>query len=169
MPVQNELQSSPKKKDFPAIEADVYQVQIMDITDRMKVPWGAPKDSPATEPFLGFQFAIMTGEHKGRYLFHDVKPVTPVPSAPGRKPSWLWKIVSAVKGHPLTHAEGEAFNKDALNGLIGQQLRVVVNRIEKGDKVYNNVTDFMEAKTLLEPLVSTKPDDITIDNSDIPF
>src|SRR5258708_24872389 len=92
-----------EKKEFPPIPADVYQAQISDIKEKWKVPFGAPKDDEPTELYLTFEFVILNENAKGKKLFKDVRPVTPIPSKDGSfKPSWLYKLVSAVTGHPLT-------------------------------------------------------------------
>ena len=143
-----------EKKEFEPIPADVYQAQIVDIRDNKKVPYGAPKDAPKTEQYLTFEFTILSSNAKGRKLFKDVRPVTPVPSDGSFKPSWMYKLASAVAGHPLTYEEGTQFGLEQVNSMIGRQLRLIVNQTPKNaqGKSYNNITEVLSIQGEMEPL-----------------
>src|ERR1044072_7965554 len=157
MPVSNQLNLKvPERKEFEALPPNLYQVQIGDVSQKFKRPWGAPQDSEATEEYLTFEFIILNeGDYRGRKLWKDVRPVPPTPSeGNGFKPSWMWRIVSAIFGHPFTFAEGVSFSPNDINALIGRQLRLMVNQNPKGDKVYNNITDVLAVEQELDPIAA---------------
>lgn len=157
MPVSNNLKLViPEKKEFEALPPNLYQVQIEDIRQVFKRPYKAPQDAEATEEYLTFEFIILNeGEYRGRKQWKDVRPVPPTPSeGNGFKPSWMWRIVSAVFGHPFTFAEGSSFGPEDVNALIGRQLRLMVNQNPKGDKVYNNITDVLPVEKDMEPILA---------------
>jgi hypothetical protein len=157
MPVSQNLKlTMPEKKEFDALPANLYQVQIEDITQTMKRPYKAPQDAEATEEYLTFEFVVLNeGEYRGRKLWKDVRPVPPTPSEGGGfKPSWMWRIVSAVYAKPFTFQEGVNFGPDDVNSLIGRQLRLMVNQNPKGEKVYNNITDVLGIEKELEPVLA---------------
>lgn len=144
-----------EKKEFEPIPASVYQVQITEIKEKLKAPWGSPQGTEATELYLTFEFAVMDGKFKGRKLWKDVRPVAPTPPSSGLKPSWLYRIASATIGHWLDTAEGINFGPQETNALIGRQLRIVVNQTPPKDgKSYNNITDVLPVEKELEPLIA---------------
>jgi len=146
----------PERKEFDALPANLYQVQIGDITQKLKRPWGSPQDSEASEEYLTFEFIILNeGDFRGRKLWKDVRPVPPTPSeGNGFKPSWMWRIVSAVFAKPFTYQEGVSFSSNDINALIGRQLRLMVNQNPKGEKIYNNITDVLSVEKDMEPLLA---------------
>lgn len=156
MPISNNVKfEKMEKKEYEAIPASVYQVQIMDIKEKMKVPWGSPQGTETTELYLSFEFGILEGKYKGRKLWKDAKPVIPVPPSGGYKASWLYKIISAAVGHWLSQDEGINFGPEETNALIGRQVRLVVNQTPPKDgKSYNNITDILPVEKDLEPLVA---------------
>lgn len=144
-----------EKKEFEPIAASVYQTQITEIKEKMKAPWGSPQGSEPTELYLTFEFAVMEGKFKGRKLWKDVRPVSPIPPSGGFKPSWLYRIASAALGHWITLEEGLDFGPAETNALIGRQLRIVVNQTPPKDgKSYNNITDVLPIENELEPLIA---------------
>ena len=156
MPISNNVKFEKiEKKEYEAIPADVYPVQIMDIKEKLKAPWGSPQGTEASELYMNFEFGILNGNYKGRKLWKDVRPVVPVPSGNGYKPSWFYKIVSAVMGHWLTQEEGINFGPQETNALIGRQVKLVVNQTPPKDgKSYNNITEILPLNEKLEPLVA---------------
>lgn len=173
MPIsQNVKFEKIEKKEFEPIPANVYPVQVMDIKEKMKAPWGSPAGSPETELNLTFEFGVLEGKYKGRKLWKDVRPVTPVPPDSGMKSSWLYRIVSAVYGHYLTLNEGIDFGPNELNSLIGRQLRIIVNQTPpnaKG-KSYNNITEVLTIEGELEPLTADNVQtEGIVTGDDIPF
>jgi len=173
MPVSNNLKLTvPEKKEFAPLPANIYQVQISDITEKLKRKWGAPQDSEPTEEYLTFEFVILNeGEYRGRKLWKDVRPVPPTPSeGSGFKPSWMWRIVSAVEGHPLTFEQGVAFGPEQVNALIGRQLRLIVNQTPKNaqGKAYNNITDVLPVEAEMEPLLADNLQSEGIETEELP-
>jgi hypothetical protein len=159
MPVSNSVKFEKiEKKEFEPIPANIYQVQIGDITEKLKTPWGSPQGTEPTEQYLTFEFIILNeGAYKGRKLWKDVRPVSPTPSEGGSyKPSWMWRIVSAVYKHPFTFQEGASFGPEAVNSMIGQQLRLIVNQTPKNaqGKSYNNITEVLPVEGEMPPLLA---------------
>ncbi|HEY6186471.1 MAG TPA: hypothetical protein VIW80_02245 [Pyrinomonadaceae bacterium] len=155
MPVSQSVKFEiPEKKVYEALPANVYQVQITDISDKLKSPYGKPFDIPdeEKETFLTFEFTILNeGEYGGRKLWKDMRPVPPTPPEGNFKASWMYRLVSAVQGSPVTFANGVNWGAEETNALIGQQLRIVVTKTEKGEKTYNNITEVLPIEKPLEP------------------
>lgn len=143
-----------EKTEFEPIPAGLYQVQITDISEKLKAPWGSPQGSDATEMYLTFEFTIIGEKAKGRKLWKDVRPVTPIPPDGGFKASWLYRIASATIGHWITQEEGLNWDVFKTNALIGRQVNIVVNQTPPKDgKSYNNITDVLPVDSQLEPLI----------------
>lgn len=164
MPVSNNVKFEvPEKKVYEALPANVYQVQITDISDSLKAPYGKPRDIPDEEKeiFLTFEFTILDeGEYRGRKLWKDMRPVPPTPPEGTFKASWMHRLVSAVQGMPVTLANGVNWGAEETNGLIGQQLRIVVTRTDKGDKVYNNITEVLPVEKSLDPVEASNETEV---------
>lgn len=166
MPVTpNKKYEMPERREFEAIPADMYQAQVTDITEKLKAPYGKPFDIPEEEKeeFLSFEFTILDeGEYRGRKLWKDLRPVPPTPPEGNFKPSLMFRVVSAIQGQPTVYANAVNWGGEETNALIGQQLRLIVTRTEKGDKVYNNITEFLPVKQALEPVdTSNRPQQTT--------
>jgi hypothetical protein len=83
MPVSpNTKFETPERKIYEALPADMYQVQITDIAEKLMPPYGKPFDIPdeEKETFINFEFTILDeGEYRGRKLWKAVRPVPPTP------------------------------------------------------------------------------------------
>lgn len=66
----------------------------------------------------------------------------------------MYKLASAVAGHPLTYEEGTQFGLEQVNSMIGRQLRLIVNQTPKNaqGKSYNNITEVLSIQGEMEPL-----------------
>jgi hypothetical protein len=171
MPISQTIQLQKiEKKEYPVLPAGVYQAQIADIREKLKTPWGQP-ESAEKELYLTFQFTIISGKYKGQNLFKDVRPVAPTPSEGNSfKPSWMWRIVSAVMGHPFSFAEGVDFRSDQVNGLIGRQLRLIVNQTPPKDgKSYNNITEVLPVEEEMEGLADNVDSEGYVNPDNVPF
>lgn len=146
----------PERKNYEAIPGDVYQVQVTDISEKLMPPYGRPFDIPdeEKETFINFEFTILDeGEYRGRKLWKAIRPVPPTPPEDSKfKPSWMFRIVSAIQGMPMTYANGINWGAEQTNDLIGKQMRVTVTKTDKGEKSYNNITEVLPAKVQLEPI-----------------
>jgi hypothetical protein len=146
----------PERKIYEAMPGDVYQVQITDISEKLMPPYGKPFDIPdeEKETFINFEFTILDeGEYRGRKLWKAVRPVPPTPPEDSKfKPSWMYRIVSAVNGLPMTYSNGINWSADETNAMIGKQLRLTVTKTDKGEKSYNNITEVLAAKVQLPPV-----------------
>jgi len=94
MPISNNLTlQKVERKEFEPLPANIHQVQISDIREKLKTPWGKP-ESEEKELYLTFEFTILNEKFQGRKLWKDVRPVAPIPSEGGSfKPSWMWRVV----------------------------------------------------------------------------
>ena len=157
MPISSNLRFERiEKKEYEPIPANVYQVQVGDIKEKYKTPWGKP-DAEEKELYLTFEFIILDEAFRGRKLWKDIRPVSPTPSEGGSfKPSWLYKVASAVIGHPLSYAEGVNWAAEETNALIGRQLRLIVNLTPKNaqGRSYNNITEVLPVDKEIEPLLA---------------
>jgi hypothetical protein len=158
LPDNMELQS-PQTKEWPLIPEDVYQTEITDIEYKVeKNVWKEREKDPvkkATMPdekqVITFEFTIIEeGVQYGRKLWQKMSPIKPYPPS-GTMTSWLYRLASAMAGHPITRAEADKFNSSDINGYIHRQVRVTVkhNPSKDGSKTYNNVESFLAAKTEL--------------------
>src|SRR5207247_3318646 len=102
-----------------------YQVEISDITDKIKKGYKGED-----EQGLDFQFTILDEPHRGRRLWKWIRPVV-VPSL--SMPSWLYVILEKTYNQPTAQEAAENPDLVDLHGLIGKQLRVVVNQKHGSD------------------------------------
>ncbi len=174
MPIPTGTRPTFKKKEnayqYDNLPEDTYQVEITDIEHSVEADPFAKDKSGEEFDYLKFTFIVLNpndtfegtinGEQpvRGRRMW--VQNVKWKMSPPGDYPaSKLYRIASAVNG-------GKVFNKTECNSfnpndLIGRQLRIVVK--EKPGKnpkfddngnaytpMYNNVTDFMSTRKLMQ-------------------
>lgn len=151
----------PERKEYEAIPANLYQVQVTDITEKLKAPYGKPFDIPdeEKEPFITFELTILNeGEYRGRKLWKDMRPVPPTPPEK-YKPSWMYRIVSAILGYSVLYEDALNWDMERTNAFIGEQLRVIVTKTEKGEKTYNNITEVLSVEDNLPPIeANNEPD-----------
>lgn len=168
----------PQQQDWTPIPEDVYQVQITGI-DLVKEKNNYKEDptDPDEVDKMKFEFTVIEeGEHYGRKLWQRMSPVAPCPSRNNKHP-WIWKIASALAGHPLTQEEGDTYTPAQINGFIGKQLRATVTVSDKkpNGKQYNNIESFLQVKAILpafdpkkvKPEQQTQENQSAADNSEI--
>lgn len=154
MPLTNTKFEMPERKEYEAIPGNLYQVQVTDITEKLKAPYGKPYDIPdeEKETYINFELTILDeGEYRGRKLWKDMRPVPPTPPEK-YKPSWIYRMVSAILGYSVLYDDAINWNMERTNALIGSQLRVLVTKTEKGDKTYNNITEVLAIENPLPPI-----------------
>lgn len=154
MPLTNTKFEIPERKEYEAIPGNLYQVQVTDITEKLKAPYGKPFDIPDEEKemFINFELTILNeGEYRGRKLWKDMRPVPPTPPEK-YKPSWMYRIVTAILGYSILYEDALNWDMERTNALIGEQLRVLVTKTEKGDKTYNNITEVLPIENSLSPI-----------------
>lgn len=144
----------PEEKTYPVIDEGVYQAVIADVESGKQKPYDSRFDAsaPDTEPFYVFKFKILTpGPAQGRLLWSKRgKACLPVPPEGKQKPSIVWRIASAVTGHPLSFDEGKVWTLKDINGLAGKQIILIVERTTKQDGGEMNVINtYMHAREVL--------------------
>lgn len=161
---------------FPPVPADTYQVRVVDITEKTNQPvYQKPGE---TEDKLGFEFVVVEGgEYKGRKFWQDVRPIVSSGSE-GFSPSTLYRIFCAVNGVKLSEDEAKSVGATDINGLVGKQVRLVVQqKPNQRGEVKNKITDFLPLKAKIDEPLFTPEDNAPpqedsypeIDASDIPF
>lgn len=153
LPANLELQT-PSQKDWPLIDADIYQAEITDIEYKLE-PNRFKKQAtdPDEKQLMNFEFTIIEdGPFYGRKLWKKMSPTKPLPPRGEGQKSWIWRIASALAGHPLTFEEGDRFTSADINGFIHRQIRMTVSLSEPKDgKQYNNIDSFLAIKVNLPP------------------
>lgn len=126
---------------FEPLPADMYQVVIDDVTERM----GTKLNTNEPQPQLMFKSIVIEGEHKGRFVYIFTSQSW-FDGGTNSKPSKLYTLVKNV----YTFYEPKAklkdiqeINTDMINNLVGKQLRITVE-VTPSNK--NKVTGFMSIK-----------------------
>lgn len=143
--VANKVEA-PENKEFQAIPEDVYQVVIKDVDEKIMKKFKSEEE----EAFYQFKFAVLDeGENiQGQSLvaycsrkwFGGNKKM---------QPSKLVTLIGAIYSfyYPrlsVIELEAEDITYQAINDLIGKQLRVMVKMNE--DKTGNKIVQFMGIK-----------------------
>jgi hypothetical protein len=158
LPETMELQTS-SSKQWSLIPPDIYQAEITEIeykeVDNM---YKREVTDPDKKQVMEFEFTIVEdGPHYGRKFWKKMSPTKPVPGSNG-KVSWIWRIASAIAGHPITKDEGEKYITSDINGFIHQQVRIgVIEKLKQdGQTLKNDIESLFHAKTQLPPFDPTK-------------
>jgi len=112
---------------------DVYEVKVTNIIKQ------EPRINPFTqaeETRLKFEFMVTAGKEKGKRVFASVTPKL----STDPKPSNLYKIWSACE---VRNPKPTEFNQLHLSKLIGKTLKVLVNQVEKNDRIFNNIESYI--------------------------
>lgn len=138
MPVTNNL-THQESKDFELLAEDTYTLQLLDIEERQEPSYD---DKTVLEDKLNFSFVVLDeGDNRGRRLWRSVTPVI-------SEKSNLLKVIQALVGKNLSQEEQDAFDTNALNSLIGSQVRAVVGVTGTGKS--NKILNFLPIKKELE-------------------
>lgn len=154
MPVTGSRVSIAEGKEFTVLPKDVYQCELMDIKLETKKKY----QSEETEDVLNFIFVVLEkGEHYGRQLRqYATQKLTKFNGG-----SNLYKVLVGLnQGKDLTDEQMKDVEKtagdEALNSLIGTQVRLSVGQKEKQDKTMRNVIEaFLPIKEKLPAYVET--------------
>ena len=129
--------------EFNPVPVDKYTVEIADVDLKTQKKFKSNDD----EDVYNYKFAILDdkpmmdvdddGEEvevstRGRFLWKRIRP------ALGER-AWLRKLAEAAYGHKLSKEELKTFDPD---NLVGRQVTVLLEHVEKEDKVYVNITSF---------------------------
>lgn len=146
-----------ESKSFPLLKNDIYQAQLIDIN----VSKNKKYKSEELEDVLSFEFAILSSKDsegndaRGRLLSKNFVPSYLFISSKNGKND-LYKIIEAFKGRELTQQEeAEGIDGKYYNGLIGHQIRVLLEKAQSkkdASKFYSNITKFLTADTEFTPL-----------------
>lgn len=161
-----EIQVGGSGRTFYPIPADKYTVQISDVNSVVaKSPY-----TGEDEVLLNFEFTVLDNKNfdylnddkeqeiestRGRRLWKRMRPV--IADGNKGKASWFYKLLVAIERKAET---ADYFSSIDPNGLIGQQVMVMVNKTPgKDKKEYNNILDFAPVEKELNPVdVSAKED-----------
>jgi hypothetical protein len=147
-------------KEWPLIPADIYQTEITNIEykteqnrykEREKDPVKKAK-MPDEKQVMNVEFTIIEdGEWYGRKLWQKMTPMKPYPPQVKGKESWVYRLASAMEGHPIESSEADYFTAQNINDYIHGQVRVTVKHSapDANGKVWNNVDSFLSAKKQL--------------------
>lgn len=140
-----------EKMEYPPIPKNIYQVEIFDIS---MADAKGHYSKPGEKVFV-FQFTLLEGKDKdrdlrGRNIWNNFVPTFLYIGKNGKND--LFRIIEAVLGRELEPEEEAAFDKDFLNSLIGKQIRIMIEPKKVGDRIYDNVTDYLFASSQLPKL-----------------
>lgn len=159
-------QEAPK---FDPLPPDTYQVELYDITARQVENYNWKKGErvdkfgypvPQFDNIFNFQWGLLEGEQNGKSLrgFSIWNDYIPTMLYIGKKngKNKLFKIVEALIGRELNQTEVVAgLDGSFLNSLVGKQCRILVEHVEKNDKVFANPVNWLKAKGEL-PMLNTE-------------
>lgn len=141
-----------EKMEFDPIPADVYQVELLDISDKQAPTYN---DKTKMETVLSFQFVLLEGKDgekdlRGRNIWRNFVPNYFYEGNKGKNTTM--QIVEAILGRERTIEEIAWWGIENWNDLLGKQLRVVIENTTKDKKTYSNIKTFMKKKGDLTPL-----------------
>jgi hypothetical protein len=149
LPESMELQT-PQTKEWPLIPEDVYQTEITNIEYKVEPNRYKQKETDPDEvQRMNFEFTIIEeGPHYGRKVWQKMAPIKPYPPYGKGKSTWVYRLASAMEGHPITKEEADGFNSSNINGYIHRQVRVTVKHSVPNaqGKQYSNVESFLTIK-----------------------
>lgn len=157
MPIPSSFHAEPpKKKVYPLLPEDTYQVFISDIKLERKMNIYA--DPPAEENFFTFTFQFLDAEYADRKIWKDVRPI--ISPGDGQYPaSNLFVIYEAAMGKDMFQSQVTAVDGDLANALIGKQLRLIIKTKKNKKGVEGNRIDsYLKSKADVPlPLTWDKP------------
>lgn len=155
MPVSGVKVVVSEGKSFDPLPTDVYQCELLDVEYKEQKAW----KSEDMEDVLVFTFAVIEeGEHYGRRLWQYAKPKL----SKFKGGSNLYKVLVGLNGGKQLTDEECAMpevvcSDDALNDLIGKQVRLSVGQKEKQDKsIKNFVESYLPVKAVLPAFNQSK-------------
>ena len=157
-------------KEYPPLPKEVYQVQLLEVTDEQKPTYDTkklPEAEQVLETILSFQFTLLEGKDdedkdlRGRNVWANFVQGMLYIGKNGKNK--LYRIVEALLGRELTQEEeAKGITGTMLNELIGKQCRLNVEPVVKGDKTYDNITDWLKSKEDLAPLTDEEKKEATV-------
>jgi len=137
-----------EKMEFAPLSQDVYQVQLVDISDKLVPEYN---DKTKMETVLSFYFVVLEGkatdlkDARGRILARNFVPNYFYEGKNGK--NITMQIVEAILGRERTEEEEAFWGSKEWTDLIGKQCRVLIENKEGKDKtVYSNIKSLLPAK-----------------------
>ena len=160
-----------EKVEYPPIPKDIYQAELLDIEAKERATYETrnnPEEAQDFEMTFNFQFTILKGQDgekdlRCRNVWANFIPSYLYTGKNGKNK--LWRIIEALYGRELTKEDTEKnISGDFLNRLIGKQCRISVEPKVKGDKTWDNITDWLKVKEELDPLTEEEKDKCKVKN-----
>jgi len=154
MPIPDgvELQT-PQKKEWPLIPADVYQAEITDIEYKSEPNrYKKYPTDPDEKQYMNFEFTIIEeGPLYGRKVWQKMSMIKPYPPQQSGKATWVYRLATAMAGHPITKDGADKFTSSDINDYIHRQVRVniIQSPPDNNGKIWNNIDGFMAVKQQL--------------------
>jgi len=158
-----------EKMEYPPIPKDVYQSELLDVNMESRPTFDTknyPKEEQEMENVLNFQFTLLEGsdskgELRGRNIWANFVPTYLYINKKGKNK--LYKIIEALQSKEIDpDQEVLGITQDTLNSLIGKQCRISVEPVIKGDKTYDNITDWLKSNNDMTPLTDEEKDKATV-------
>jgi hypothetical protein len=155
-------------KIYPPIPKNIYQVELLDIDEKDAVG----KFAKEGDKNFVFQFTLLAGKDKeqdlrGRNVWDNFVPTSLYIGKNGK--CSLWQIVEAFLARDLTPQEqAEGLNGKLLNSFIGNQIKIFVDHKLSGEKIFNKITSYMPAESLLPSLTDDEKDKARVKKQEEP-
>jgi len=154
MPITEQMQIEKREgKTYEPLPENIYQVELLDITLKETPKYKQPDE---IEKVFDFQFTLLDGKDKkgeslrGRSIWRNFVPTYLYIGKKGK--NVLYQIVEAILGEELSPEQEAKLDTEALNSLIGEQLRVLVKNNTKDKKTYSNIESFLSVETKINSL-----------------
>lgn len=147
--------------NFEPLNQDIYSAELMDIIQREETNY----QQSGTSPKFQFQFIILEGvdqagnEARTRSLIKRYVPITVSNTKKYGKNSLL-QIIEALVGKELTEEEYTILDGKFLNGLIGEQCRVLIQNKQVNNNVFSNIENYLPATEKKTPLTDDEKEEI---------
>ena len=155
MPLPDNMElDTPQTKEWPLIPANVYQAEITDIEYKSEPNrWKKYATDPDEKRIMKFEFTIINeGPNYGRKVWQKMSMVKPTPPKGSSKGSWIYKLATALAGHPITKELADRYTSSDINGFIHRQVKIFVIQAPGRDgKVWNNIDAFIPVDQQLPP------------------
>lgn len=158
---QNIITVKKEKMDFAPLQPDVYQVQLVDICDKLVPEYN---DKTKLETVFSFYFVLLEGiatdlkEARGRILTRNFVPNYFYEGKKGKNVTM--QIVEALLGREQTAKEEAYWDATNWNNFIGSQARVLIENTTKDGVTYSNIKSFLPKKELMAGLTEKELSDV---------
>jgi hypothetical protein len=158
-------------QEFEPLPENVYQVELLDVNLSENETYDSKQgktEGKQFEKIFDFQYTVLAGKDKkgevlrGRNIWDNFVPSYLYISKKNGK-NKLYRIIESLLGRDINQEE-EANGIDALflNSLVGKQMRVATENIEKNQKVYTKIKTYYVADDLYDPLTNEEKEKATV-------